>query len=510
MTSICRKTGLIGSLFFCLLLNSSIAHGGWFARPVSAASAAAKDAGKVVRGGSFADIADAVRFVKNLPRGNSGHALAASVSDEGHWHLMNASGERATVSGPTELNQALKWLMQERFHQEPRLITFYISDVSLIKNPKYLDVLPAGAGLRIVSGRNDYRIIRKGIGEQNLYSAQLRDYVDVALDDVEQFREALWQIERPFDKARLRFLSLVRGEAKTVPSVPVVGSDGMPKLDIVDPYFLDTALRPLFGQSVVVTGNVVGDLLYFEKSGDAGLSILVSDIKRAAREFDMDLVILNTGEARQPGRRDWLWRKTGVAGLAAAFQANTMGDFLNVLGAGRDGFDLSIEHSNRSRVSLKVKARVRPRGLLETGKNTSGGDGIGSVLTDVMASIKGDVVVSSIALDLRSSNRQKELDRRLISGVPSAIQYGYLVILGFGLLGLPAALLWWRQIWPPEKQAEYRTRAALWSAMAVRWALFGAIFLPLVALPAFSVQLGNFIRTVVSGPYKWFARRSVE
>ena len=165
-----------------------------------------------------------------------------------------------------------------------------------------------------------------------------------------------------------------------------------------------------------------------------------------------------------------------------------MGDFLNVLGASRDGFDLSIVQSNRSRVSLDVKMRALPPGLLENKKQTNSGDGIGSMFTDVMASLKGDVVVSSISLDFRSSAQQQELDRRIISGLPSAIQYGYFVILGFGLLGLPIALLWWHQIWPQEKQSEYRTRTALWSAMVVRWALFAAVFLPLVALPAFAVQ----------------------
>ena len=94
---------------------------------------------------------------------------------------------------------------------------------------------------------------------------------------------------------------------------------------------------------------------------------------RVADKLDLDIVILNTGEARQLGGRDWLWRKTGVSGLAQAFQSKTLGDFLNVLGAGRDGFDLLVEKSNRSRGSIKVKPRVRPPGILESGKKTTDG-----------------------------------------------------------------------------------------------------------------------------------------
>ena len=138
---------------------------------------------------------------------------------------------------------------------------------------------------------------------------RLRDHLQVALDDLKKFRETAWQVERSFDKASVRFLSLIKGEVSRLTSAPVIGTDGMPKLDVVDPYFLDTAFQSLSGQSVVVTGNVVGDLLYFAKNGDDGLSILVSDIKRAARESDINLVILNTGEPLQPGGRDLAMEK---------------------------------------------------------------------------------------------------------------------------------------------------------------------------------------------------------
>ena len=164
MTSICRKPCLIGFFIVRFFLILSIAYQGWITILMSDAFAAAKDPDKLVQEAGYTDMADAVQFVKNLPRGKNGHALAASVTNEGHWHLMNASGERATVSGAVELKQALKWLLPERLQQDPSLISFFISDVSLIKNPKYLDVLPVNANLRIVREGRDYGIISKNKG----------------------------------------------------------------------------------------------------------------------------------------------------------------------------------------------------------------------------------------------------------------------------------------------------------------------------------------------------------
>ncbi len=510
MKRIRLKAGFVVSLVLCLFLNAPTAHGGWFTKIVTGVSDVTRSGGKKGVGAGFADISDAARLVKKLPMGERVFALAASVSHEGHWHLMNASGERATVSGTDELERALEWLMKERHQRETGRIVFYISDVSLINNPQFLDFLPTGAGRQIVVGGRAYAIVHKDKGGQKQVFARLRENLDVLLDDVGMLRETCWQVERPFTPGNVRFLSLMEGAAKSVRPRQESGTGAPMKPDFVDPYYLEQALQSLEGQNVFVTGTVNGDLLYFKEAGDGGSSILVSDIKRVAKDLDINLVVLNSDVPRQPGVRDWLWRTTEVSGLTQAFQAKTMGDFLNVLGGARDGFELASEKSGSTHFSLTARPGERPRGLLESGKNTGGGDSIGSVITEVMASIKGDVVVSSVELFLRNSSRQNELDRRFFSAVPSSLQYGYLGLLALGVLGLPVANRWWQRIWPPEKREEYRTPAALWSAMAVRRVLFVALFLPIAGLPAFWLQLGYLARRTVLLPYKWFARRSVE
>ena len=133
--------GLVPFLF-CLHAVSTTSHGGWFTRLVDTASDAAGESRKAARGGRLSDLGAAGAFVKNLPEGNRGRAIAASVSDDGHWHLMNGAGERVTVSGSQELEEALKWMVVDGANRDRRLITFYIVDEGFVRNPQFIKILP--------------------------------------------------------------------------------------------------------------------------------------------------------------------------------------------------------------------------------------------------------------------------------------------------------------------------------------------------------------------------------
>jgi len=498
---------LLGVIPFLLALemSSSPSHSGWFTKLVNKASDAG-DGRKGIRGAGLADLGAAGLLVRNLPKGNRGHAVAASVSDDGHWHLMNGAGERVTVSGTDELEDAMKWLVPDRFNKERRLITFYMQDEGLLRNPEFIKILPAVARRVIVAGGKSYPVFFKRINSEEILHARLRDGIDVRLGDLEAFREVAWQMEKPLNKGNLRLLSLRQDAAKEIPKVGVVGSGGLPQPDEVDPYFLKSSFTSLRGQTVLITGRVKDDLLYFQPSGASDLSIFIKDIAEAARASDINLIILNTGRSRQPGGLDWLWRKVGIKGLEDGLQQKNFGDFLNMIGKGRGGFDVGVDLQRSSRASMLAGPRVLTPGILEH-DNGPDYDGLGSALTDAVAVIKGDMLVASVMADLPSSSRQKELDDRIIPGIPSDLQHFYLGSLILGLIGFPASRRWWRRLWPQENHDQYGTRAALGGAIAVRAILFVLVFVPVVGIPAFFVSVDGWFRAIIMAPYNWFARR---
>jgi hypothetical protein len=122
------------------------------------------------------------------------------------------------------------------------------------------------------------------------------------------------------------------------------------------------------------------------------------------------------------------------------------------------------------------------------------------------------VVTSAIDASLTSAERERELEQRIIPGIPSDIQFGYLGMLIIGLMGLPAALAWWRRVWPAERREEYGVAIGYHAARLVRLVVFALAFLPLVGTPALlwtlALQVWAFITLPVRA-WRWlFGRRS--
>lgn len=493
-------------MFASAMIASTSSQAGWFTRLVDKASDAAGDSRKLGRGGEVSELGAAGVLVTELPKGGRGHAIAAAVTDDGHWKLINGDGERVTVSGSDELEKSLAWLVEERFNKDRRLLSFYIADEGLARNPEFLDVLPGKARRVIVSGNRTYPVFKKRIDGVSQVYVKGREGIDILLNDLERFREIIWQLERPLKRANIRLLSLIPGTDKTPQSVPVVGTNGLPRPDVVDPYALDNAFRSLGGQTVILTGKVDRDLLYFQKSGESDLSVFISDVTKAARASDINLIVLDTGQARQVGGRDWLWRKVGIGGLESAVQQKNFGDFLNVISQGRGGFDLAIDNSKKKRSILRATPRALPRGILEPAEGLQS-DALDDVVSDVVAAFRGNLVVSALTAEMRSAVREEELDSRIIPWIPSDIQHFYIGSIILGLLGFPAAQRWWRKLWPPEDHAQYRTRAALFAAVGTRWLLFFVLFLPIVGIAAFFVNLDKLFRKILFAPYYWIVGR---
>jgi hypothetical protein len=235
-----------------------------------------------------------------------------------------------------------------------------------------------------------------------------------------------------------------------------------------------------------------------QPSSGAERSLVLRDLFRAAEDADINLIVLHAASTpRQPGGRNWLWQRVEVAGLDEAMQRAHMADFLNGLGSGRRLIASAAPGSGRASLELK------PAGDWP-GAPTPGQ--IGEMFSGVVADMTGRVVVSGVLANLRSAERQQELDKRLLPGVPSWAQYAYVLAMFLGLFGVPVSRLWWQRLWPPEVAAEYAGRNGYLAARAVRALAYVLVFLPITAVAAAPQNLSAQIRDGVTAPARLWRR----
>jgi len=414
-----------------------------------------------------------VRSLPLLPKGSA--ALAAHVTPEGHWRFANRAGEAFTAGTPEELRRAVGVLAPE-LAADGRVL-LYLSEDSVFVWRQHLKDLPKGAELSVVVGSEAYKLVRRGSGEAERLYAEVRPNLIVELSERKLFDETLWQLSRPLERSAIRVLALEPGGPHTLAPRPKIdGSSKRAAVDAIDPYKLAGALSALEGQTALLIGRVEDEFLHF-RAGATERPLLLKDLTAAAEAGDVNLLILQSGAPRQPGGRNWLWLKLEVAGLEDALRRASLADFLNVLGAG--GGQLAV--ASKAAGAGRIRLDAAPSG------------GVASKLTgpvsawvkDKLGGVTGDISASAIQAHLRSAERQREIDRRLIPFLPSLLQYGYLAALIAGVLGIPIAWRWWSRIWPPEQRGEYRGAFGYHAARLVKTLAFLLLFLPVTGPFAF-------------------------
>ncbi|MEI9901610.1 MAG: hypothetical protein WDN31_17535 [Hyphomicrobium sp.] len=136
---------------------------------------------------------------------------------------------------------------------------------------------------------------------------------------------------------------------------------------------------------------------------------------------------------------------------------------------------------------------------------------VSDLWTNSVSSLTGNVVTSAIEVHARDENRQREIDTRIVPGVPAWIQILYLICLGAGVLAWPVASAWFQRIWPSEERGEYGGWIGYRAAQAARLAAYVVLFLPLVGLPALVASFFLQFWTLVMLPVRavrWLAGRA--
>ncbi len=424
-----------------------------------------------------AALAQAAELLKALPSAQNGLALAAEASGEGHWSFVNAGGERFTTASADELKRVIPTLVPEAGKPGARL-TLLLTEDTVFRYRQHLQAL-ALAGerrtdLMIAVDAQAYALVRRGERARERLYAEIRSNLLIELTERRLFDEAVWQLAHPLKRGSVRVLALEPGGPAAVPPSPRLDPQTKRALtDQVAPSALLAALRTLGGQTVILTARRDGEALAFRPSSGPEQALPLKDVLAAAESADVNLVLLQSATPRQPGTRSWWWVRISVGRLDDALGRDHLADFMNAIASPQGRLLVTVEDLGAGRVRLRadpMKDESSPR------------TGIGEALSELASNLAGQVVVSGVEASLRDRARQGELDRRLVPGVPSILQAIYLGLVALGALGHLVAREWWARIWPPERRESYRGAFGYLSASAVRALLYGALFMPLVAI----------------------------
>lgn len=472
-------------------LAAQPAQAGWFTKIFREAGEVGEGAGKRAHlPDGFGALDDAARHIRGVTAVGRGVPLAAHVTPEGHWKFANRDGEVFTAANADEMKRVVPALAPEA--PGDTKLTLYLSDDTVFEGRAQLKDLPPGADLYFVDGKASYRLSRKTIDGVEQLLAAVRPNIVVEIADRAMFSEAVFQLNRPLNKANLRMLALEPGGPGRLSSVP--GFDPATKaalVDAIDPAKIEAAFGNVRGQAVVVTGRVEAGVLY---AGDA--EIALERLTRAAEANDVNLVVLQSPATRQPGGRNWLWQKVEVSGLDDAMKRSTFADFLNALGATRGELAVTAVPAGQGRITLKA---------LPTGDVAEPlTDQVGSWWAEAASHVTGEVITKAVEVHAREAKIQTERDGRIVSWLPSAVHVIYLGAFVVGLFCSPVSRGWWQRVWPRETRADYKGVIGFWAARLMRGLAFVLLFMPVAGVPALPVMTWRIVWGYLTLPGRFF------
>lgn len=467
---------------------------GWLSRLArEAAEGGGGVASKIGKTGVGA-LDNAAAHVATLPKVPGGTALAAHVTPEGHWKFVNREGQVFTAGTPEELARVGAALAPEA--TPGGKLALYLSEDTVFAERAILKDLPADADLHVVVGKDAYSV-RRSPGAADELAVAYRPHVVVSLTDRRLFEETVYRLAKPLNRSNIRALALETGgpaRLSTVPRYDPVTKAAL--VDRIDPTALPAALANLRGQTALVSGRIERGALIFRSSSGPEQTLDIAKLVKAAEDADVNLVLLQTGAAHQPGGRNWLWQTVTVSGLDDAMKRATFGDFLNALGGA--GSELTITAAPGSQGRVVFSAMPVPTASAPLSETLGGWIGWSNGLGD----ITGNVAVKAVDIYARDEARERELDSRLVPGIPSAVQFVYLGSLVAGLVAWQVSSGWWARVWPPEQRQDYSGRLGYGAARLARLTAYLGLFLPLVGIPALSWLGVLQIWTMITLPFR--------
>ena len=454
-----------------------------------------KGAGKAAHHGDthlgLGPIGRAAGHVAELPAGTRG-ALAAHATPEGHWQFANREGQVFTAGTPDEMSRVAIALLPESAREGK--LALYLSEESVFANSAALDALPANASLHLVTHKGAVPLGRDGAGA---LIAKVKPNVSLALEGRQAFDDAMAFLARPLNKSNIRTLALEPDGAKSLSSAPKLDPDSkLPLVDAVDPGSIGRAFSSIRGQTALVVGRIDGSSIAFQPSSGPEISRTLAELRSAARDYDVNLVVLHADTPRQPGGRNWFWQKIEIGGFTDAVAQATFADFVDALAARGGPMHLTAAADGPGRVQLAAIAQVRG-GAVES---------VQSTLSDWTGHVTGEIATKAIDVYARDEERDRELDARLVPWLPTYIQIPYLAGIIAGLMVWAGTWPLWQRIWPLRaRRPDERWIVHLLTSLP-NLAAFLLVFLPIAGLPVFIVSMILGIWHAVTAPFRWAAK----
>lgn len=443
-------------------------------------------------------VGKAAAHIKALPLTSKG-ALAAHATPEGHWQFVNRDGQVFTAGTPDELKRVLPTLAPEAIAAGESKLSLFVSEDSIFDNRAALSQLPSDTELHVVTERAAFRVTRSGTQAAPKLTAQIKPNLIVNLSERVLFDETIAYLSRPLNRSNIRTIAIEPSAKKRLPAAPQVDpSTKVPQVDQLDPANLETAFGSIRGQTILVAGRVENGRIAFSPSSGPEVSRDVADLSEAARNSDVNLVLLHTDAPRQPGGRNWFWQTIEVGGMSDASKAATFGDFLEVLAQRRGGFQISATQESGGRVHLSAQPSDAGSGIANDAS---------SWLDEAVGHVTGEIVTAAVDVHGRDQETQSEFDARLIPGIPSYVQIPYLVSLVCGLIAWSTARGWWSRVWAPRPGKPGTAHTTQVLSNLPREVAFLFAFLPIAGFPALLWHMAVQTWASVTAPFRWIHRR---
>ena len=426
--------------------------------------------------GTFDELGLHLKAVQGPTRGRT---IGVDATNEGHWRLRNTEGETFTAATPEEFRRGVQLLAPIKPGDVVAHI-FVLTSEALFRHNAQLKTLPADAELKVLFDGLVRGVIRRVVAGAERYYLDAGDGVHVPVTTREAVQEALWQLARRLDLAEVRVLALEPGATTLLKSTRSAGvGGGQLASEAVDPERLPHMLSAVARGTVVITGRIAGPMLHYHPSTGPERTLALDTLRAAAAASDVNLILVHSASARQPGTRNWLWQRVDLTQANATHQP-TLADLIRHL---TDGTPVEVQVQD-----------VQPRrSTLALASLAGGGRGwtapVSDAWRDIATEVTGTIVASGLQLHLRSREFQRELDDRILPGIPSGVQFAYIGFFVLGLFGVRVARGWWQRVWPLEAREDYPRRVGYWAARIVRDGIFVIIFMPLVSLASAPVAL---------------------
>jgi hypothetical protein len=499
-----HRTSSVKRVFAAVLVmaacfaGQSPASAGWLSSLLRETSeGAVGTAGRAGRAVELPQLKSAAAYLDKLQAAPKG-ALAAHATLEGHWQFVNRDGQTFTVGTPGEMKRVLPTFAPDATRVSEKKMTLYLSEDSVFANKAAIDELPQDASLNVVVEGAAYRVARFGKGPDLVLKAYLAPNLAMVLRDQAAFEETVYLLGRQLNRSNIRTIAFEPGVSAPLSSAPKIDpGTKMALVDRLDPAKLGTGLRPIRGQTALVTGRVEDGKLIVAPASGSEIGLPIDRLVAAARDNDVNLVVLQSDSGRQAGGRNWLWQKIRIGGLDEASDKTTFGDFLDALAARRGGFLLDASRDGANRVHITAVPNSAGAGLASDASN---------VVHDLVSHVTGEVVTNAVSIDARDRDTQTESDARLIPWLPTSIQYPYLAGIVAGLAGWATVRKWWSvSLRAIGRRAQVQNLRS-WRRVASEL-LFVTVFLPIAGFPAFVIQGLHQLILMVLAPFRWIRRR---